>query len=460
MQQRTNPGFLASEMFSRVVYGAHPASRISITAESLDKMTRAMLVDFHHDALRARSRGARHRRRHLDGRGAQAGRREAGAAGRSAARRRRRPSIRRRRAPRKSTSSRGRTPCRPISSSARRRSAARSRLRRAQVMNQVIGGGPTGRLFIILREEKGYTYGAYSNVSAAPVPRRLAGVDRSADRSHRAGVARSDGGDRAACATNPSRRRSSTTRSAAWSASFALSLETPQAVLELPRHALALQAARRLLGQAIPSASRPSRRRRCRRPRRNISIRRGCRSSRSATAKIGEVLKQFGTVETYDTEGKIVREVKTSGFFLLRNAPKRNPRSNMTRFGILGSGVVGQTLAAGLVKHGLRGPHRHPYPRQAERLHSQDGIAEGAFADVAAWAEGLVLAVAGRVALDALDQAGRANLAGKLVIDVTNPIRLGAARGRRAPLLHRTERVADGAAAGRVSRREIREGVQ
>ena len=34
------------------------------------------------------------------------------------------------------------------------------------VMNKVIGGGPTGRLFMVLREEKGYTYGAYSNVSA------------------------------------------------------------------------------------------------------------------------------------------------------------------------------------------------------------------------------------------------------------------------------------------------------
>jgi Predicted Zn-dependent peptidases len=28
-----------------------------------------------------------------------------------------------------------------------------------QVMNKIIGGGPTGRLFIHLREEKGYTYG-------------------------------------------------------------------------------------------------------------------------------------------------------------------------------------------------------------------------------------------------------------------------------------------------------------
>src|SRR5205085_6435521 len=35
-----------------------------------------------------------------------------------------------------------------------------------QVMNKIIGGGPTGRLFIHLREEKGYTYGASSSLSA------------------------------------------------------------------------------------------------------------------------------------------------------------------------------------------------------------------------------------------------------------------------------------------------------
>ena len=39
-------------------------------------------------------------------------------------------------------------------------------------MNKVIGGGPTGRLFRHLREEKGYTYGAGSNVVAP----RWAGV--------------------------------------------------------------------------------------------------------------------------------------------------------------------------------------------------------------------------------------------------------------------------------------------
>jgi predicted Zn-dependent peptidase len=37
-------------------------------------------------------------------------------------------------------------------------------------MNKIIGGGPTGRLFIILREEKGYTYGAYSSLSAGLYP--------------------------------------------------------------------------------------------------------------------------------------------------------------------------------------------------------------------------------------------------------------------------------------------------
>ena len=38
------------------------------------------------------------------------------------------------------------------------------------VMNQVLGGGPSSRLFINLREEKGYTYGAYSFFSAFKYP--------------------------------------------------------------------------------------------------------------------------------------------------------------------------------------------------------------------------------------------------------------------------------------------------
>jgi zinc protease len=35
------------------------------------------------------------------------------------------------------------------------------------VLNKVIGGGPTGRLFRHLREDKGYTYGAYSSLQGS-----------------------------------------------------------------------------------------------------------------------------------------------------------------------------------------------------------------------------------------------------------------------------------------------------
>jgi zinc protease len=47
MQQRSSPGFLAQERFQRVVYGSHPASRISATPASLDALTRDALVAFH-----------------------------------------------------------------------------------------------------------------------------------------------------------------------------------------------------------------------------------------------------------------------------------------------------------------------------------------------------------------------------------------------------------------------------
>lgn len=47
IQQRTNPGFLASETFNRVIYGSHPASRVSPTAANLDAITPEALAEFH-----------------------------------------------------------------------------------------------------------------------------------------------------------------------------------------------------------------------------------------------------------------------------------------------------------------------------------------------------------------------------------------------------------------------------
>ena len=47
VQQRTNPNFLASETFNRVVFGDHPAARVSPTAANLDAITPEALAEFH-----------------------------------------------------------------------------------------------------------------------------------------------------------------------------------------------------------------------------------------------------------------------------------------------------------------------------------------------------------------------------------------------------------------------------
>ena len=93
------------------------------------------------------------------------------------------------------------------------------------------------------------------------------------------------------------------------------------------------------------------------------------------------------------------------------------------KIGVVGSGVVAQTLGAGFLKHGhevMLGT------REAAKL--KDWAAKnprarvGDFAAAAAFGEIVVLAVGGAVALDALKLAGAANIAAKTVIDATNPI--------------------------------------
>src|SRR6185369_1703807 len=46
-----------------------------------------------------------------------------------------------------------------------------------EIMNSILGGGASGRLFKVLREEKGYTYGAYSSFTTrkGPGPFRAGG---------------------------------------------------------------------------------------------------------------------------------------------------------------------------------------------------------------------------------------------------------------------------------------------
>ena len=68
----------------------------------------------------------------------------------------------------------------------------------------------------------------------------------------------------------------------------------------------------------------------------------------------------------------------------------------MHRFGVLGSGVVAKVLAAGLKRHGY---DVRIGSRDAGKLASfaqETGIGAGTFADVAATADVVVLAVKGR----------------------------------------------------------------
>jgi len=93
------------------------------------------------------------------------------------------------------------------------------------------------------------------------------------------------------------------------------------------------------------------------------------------------------------------------------------------KIGVIGSGDVAKTLGSGFLKHG------HSVAigtRDAAKLGEwakQNPMGRvGSFADAAKFGEAVVLAVKGGAAAEALRAAGAENLAGKLVIDATNPI--------------------------------------
>jgi predicted dinucleotide-binding enzyme len=94
----------------------------------------------------------------------------------------------------------------------------------------------------------------------------------------------------------------------------------------------------------------------------------------------------------------------------------------MTRIGVIGSAVVGQTLAQGLKKHGYDVRIASRTPAKLADFSKNSGIQTGTFGEVAGWAESIVLSVSGDAAENALREIGPANLKGKLVIDTTNPI--------------------------------------
>lgn len=230
VQQRSQAGFLAQERFSIVMSGDHPDGRISPTIATLDKTTRDDLAKFHReryvpdhaviavagdismaDAMKKIS--ARF-----------GGWKKAGLA-----------------APRVTDPA---TLSRPGVFLVERPNSVQTNLvvgtqainrtdpdyYALTVMNTVIGGGPTGRLFRHLREAKGYTYGAYSNIDA---PRfRGTWVASTQVRTEVTDAALTDLLDELRQAREirvPSQELADAKRSLV--ASFALTLESPQALL-------------------------------------------------------------------------------------------------------------------------------------------------------------------------------------------------------------------------------------
>jgi len=168
VQQRSSPGFLAFELADKVIYGDHPAARSGTTVDSLKAVTRDELMAVHRTryvpdhaiVALAGDISLADATKKLNA--ALAGWKKAGTP---------KPAVK--------------DPPPPAAakvSFVHRPNSVQTNLvvgiqmiNRThpdydvlQVMNKVLGGGPTGRLFMILREEKGYTYGASSGLT---VPR-------------------------------------------------------------------------------------------------------------------------------------------------------------------------------------------------------------------------------------------------------------------------------------------------
>ncbi len=164
--QRSQPGFLASEQTARIIYGSHPYSRVSPSADEVEKITTEQLFGFHRRRLVPNNavlivvgdvENASLLQEIKDHFGDwQEGERET------------RPSHE----PQPLDAPKLTVVDRPGSAQSNI-VLANLAIRRIDpdyfpllVMNQVLGAGASSRVFMNLREEKGYTYGAYTRLDA------------------------------------------------------------------------------------------------------------------------------------------------------------------------------------------------------------------------------------------------------------------------------------------------------
>ncbi|HEU4687077.1 MAG TPA: pitrilysin family protein, partial [Vicinamibacterales bacterium] len=229
LQQRSQPGFLASEMFSKVVYGDHPAGRNSATPASLDAVTRDAMIEAHRtrfvpdhaviafagDITLAQAKQLVEARL--------GGWKKAGVA---------KPPVQN---PPAAGPGKVYLIARPASVQTNLMVGTQSMVRTdpdyiaLTVTNRVLGGA-MGRLFRHLREQKGYTYGVGSGFSA---PKHVGSWQaNTAVRTEVTDAALTDLlGDIAAMRNEPIPDDELLDAKRAIVASFALSLESPEQVL-------------------------------------------------------------------------------------------------------------------------------------------------------------------------------------------------------------------------------------
>lgn len=95
----------------------------------------------------------------------------------------------------------------------------------------------------------------------------------------------------------------------------------------------------------------------------------------------------------------------------------------MNKIGILGSGMVGKTLADGFIKHGYQVKIGTGNPDKLKEWNEASGKngSIGSFKEAAEFGDSIVLAVKGHVAKDILSELG-AIIDEKLIMDACNPI--------------------------------------
>ena len=302
-QQRSNPNFLANEKFSQVMYGNHPGARVALNADAINRISPESLARFHATYYRPNNA--------LFAIAGDVNAKEVVAKLEKALAAWQKGDVPQTTIPNVADTGAAKIYLidRPGSVQTNLLVGAQTLTRTdpdypaLQVMNKVIGGGASARLFLNLREDKGYTYGAYSNVSAL----KYRGVFN-ANTEVRTDV--TDGSmkelfyeiNRIRDEVVPAQELDNAKRAIV--GGFALRLEQPQAILanlvDVKLYSLAANYWDTYPAQinAVTAADVQ------RVARKYLTIERMQVVAVGDAKQIATVLAKYGTVETFDTEGK------------------------------------------------------------------------------------------------------------------------------------------------------------